>query len=171
MLGAEYGGNLKLLWRNRAPIFWHQGMGHKGPVLRPRYIRIEMAGTQLLLYTLTCLCRWMVSDKKGSSNRICKHLVMALRKLTFDFLNINQYLPLLQLTYTKIVAKSTASPPNSDCTSTFYAGASSQNSVLLHNSCHGYKGSSFHCLSVTAGGWQDLWLSYILHDKPADRKW
>jgi hypothetical protein len=30
---------------------WHQNMGHKGPVLRPRCIGTERAETQLLLYS------------------------------------------------------------------------------------------------------------------------
>ena len=37
---------------------WHQSMGHKGPVLRPRCIGTERAETQLLLYCtlLCCFC-------------------------------------------------------------------------------------------------------------------
>ena len=35
----------------RAPITWHQSMGHKGPVLRPRCIGTERCQTQLLLYS------------------------------------------------------------------------------------------------------------------------
>jgi hypothetical protein len=34
---------------------WHQSMGHKGPVLRPRYVGTVRAQTQLLLYTLLSL--------------------------------------------------------------------------------------------------------------------
>jgi len=30
------GGNLELLWRTRATVTWHQSVGHKGTVLRPR---------------------------------------------------------------------------------------------------------------------------------------
>ena len=33
-------------------MIWHQIMGHKGPVLRPRSIGSERAQTPLLLYTL-----------------------------------------------------------------------------------------------------------------------
>jgi len=34
---------------------WHQSVGLRGPVLRPRCIGTEMAQTQLLLYTLFVL--------------------------------------------------------------------------------------------------------------------
>jgi len=30
---------------------WHQNMGHKGPVLRPRCVGTEGAQTQLLFYS------------------------------------------------------------------------------------------------------------------------
>ena len=33
-------------------MIWHQSMGHKGPVLRPRCIETKKAKTQLLLYSL-----------------------------------------------------------------------------------------------------------------------
>ena len=49
MLGAWVWVNLGLLWRTRAPMTWHQSMGHKGPVLRPRCIGTERDQTQLLL--------------------------------------------------------------------------------------------------------------------------
>jgi hypothetical protein len=45
-------GNLKLLRRTRVPMTWHQIMGHKGPVLRPKCIVTERAQTPLLLYAL-----------------------------------------------------------------------------------------------------------------------
>ena len=49
----------ELLWRTRAPMTWHQSMGHKGPVLRPRCIGMERAETQLLLYCTLLCCFFM----------------------------------------------------------------------------------------------------------------
>jgi hypothetical protein len=49
MLVAESGVNLELLRRTRAPMTWHQSMGHKGPVLSPRCVGTERAQSHLLL--------------------------------------------------------------------------------------------------------------------------
>ena len=48
-------GQSELLWRTRTPMTWHQIMGHKGPVLRPRCIGTKRLQAQLLLCTL-CHC-------------------------------------------------------------------------------------------------------------------
>jgi len=91
---------------------------------------------------------------KGCSNRVCKHPVRPLRKLRFDFLDIRTGHSDSSRTPKQwpgqLLHRRTATVG-----STSYVAASSQNSVLPHNSRHGYKSSSFHCLSVTAHGWQD----------------
>ena len=44
--------NLELLRRTRAPMTWHQSMGHKGAVLRPRNFGAERVQNQLLLHSI-----------------------------------------------------------------------------------------------------------------------
>jgi hypothetical protein len=51
----ESGSNLELLWRTRTPMNWHQSMGHKGPVVRPRCTGTERARTQTLFYFILFL--------------------------------------------------------------------------------------------------------------------
>jgi len=51
---SKPGGQLELQQKNRALLVWYQIMGHKGPALRPRRIRIARANpTQLLIYSPT----------------------------------------------------------------------------------------------------------------------
>ena len=50
-------GQSELLWRTRAPMIWHQIVGHKQPVLRPRCIGTKRSQAQLLLYSL-CHCHF-----------------------------------------------------------------------------------------------------------------
>ena len=67
MLGAESGSKLELLWKTRTPMFWHQIVGHKWPVLGPRCIGTERARTQLLIYST--ILYWVNLQKHRQHSR------------------------------------------------------------------------------------------------------
>jgi hypothetical protein len=54
VLGAESRGNLELLWRTRAPMTWHQNMGHRGPFFNGlrsvTFIRLHSVSDYRMVY-------------------------------------------------------------------------------------------------------------------------
>ena len=55
---------------------WSQSMGHKGPVLRPRFIGTDRAVTELLLYSLMPPARFKLAipGSKEPQNHASYHM-------------------------------------------------------------------------------------------------
>ena len=77
-------------------------MGHKGPVLRPRYIGTERAGTQLILYNLSATFVEFIEMRCGQQDVFVGLTYLLIYFLTYLLTYLLTYFLTYSLTYSLI---------------------------------------------------------------------